>query len=108
MGVMIKGMEMPKTCSDCGQFRWSNFLQSDVCRIAEAIGGDGLFKFEDEGIANRPSWCPLTEIPSHGRLIDADALARAVNDFPYGYRGMILAEIAVAPTIIPAEGGDVE
>lgn len=62
MSVLIKGIEMPTNCSECGQFRWNNFLQSDVCRIAEAIGDDGIFQSENEGIDNRPSWCPLVSI----------------------------------------------
>ena len=35
----------------------------------------------------------------HGRLIDADALIKAIADFPYGYRGMIKNVIAEQPTI---------
>ena len=99
MSILIKGMDMPKSCSDCGQFRWSKFLQSDVCRIEEVIGGDGLFKFEDEGIAKRPPWCPLVGIPPHGRLIDADALIqnKDVNSYDAVFA------VAKAPTIIEAE-----
>lgn len=33
------------------------------------------------------------------RLIDADALIEAVKDYPYGYRGMIVCDIAKLPTI---------
>jgi len=33
------------------------------------------------------------------RLIDADALLKAVVDFPYGYRGMIESEIENQPTV---------
>lgn len=62
MSVLIKDMEMPKSCTECGQFRWSNILQSDVCRIAEAIGDSGRFHSENEGIENRPSWCPLVSV----------------------------------------------
>lgn len=32
------------------------------------------------------------------RYIDADRLAKSVEDFPYGYRGMILQKIAEQPT----------
>lgn len=72
MSVLIKGMKMPESCSECGQFRWNNFLQNDVCRIAEAIGDSGIFRSENEGIENRPSWCPLVSVPPHWRLIDVD------------------------------------
>ena len=35
------------------------------------------------------------------RLIDADALIKAIADFPYGYRGMIKNVIAEQPTVEP-------
>lgn len=38
------------------------------------------------------------------RLIDADALLKDINDYPYGYRGMIKDTIAKQPTIEPKEG----
>lgn len=110
--IVIRGMKMPKNCSDCGQCRWSNFLQCSVCRIAEAIGQYGIFKSEDEGLVNRPFWCPLFPLPEgHGRCIDADALI--ANHFSDEHR------IALSPanklwmrriinaefTILSAEGG---
>lgn len=39
------------------------------------------------------------------RLIDADALVEAVKDYPYGYRGMIVCDIAKQPTIDPIRHG---
>ena len=47
------------------------------------------------------------ELPSHGRLIDADALDFGDIDLcgnDYLYMSEIRKEIANAPTIIPAEG----
>ena len=38
------------------------------------------------------------------RLIDADALLKDINDYPYGYRGMIKDTIAKQPTIEPKHG----
>ena len=35
------------------------------------------------------------------RLIDADALVEAIKDYPYGFRGMIVCDIAKQPTIEP-------
>ena len=95
MSILIKGMEMPINCETC-PFDDGTYCQA-YPKSAEMI----------YDIANGiPTWCPLIEIPPHGRLIDADALAQAANEFPFGYRGMILAEIAVAPTIIEAEEGE--
>lgn len=33
------------------------------------------------------------------RMIDADALVEAIKDYPYGFRGMIVCDIAKQPTI---------
>ena len=35
------------------------------------------------------------------RPIDADALVEAIKDYPYGFRGMIVCDIAKQPTIEP-------
>ena len=37
------------------------------------------------------------------RLIDADALLKDINDYPYGYRGMIKDTIARQPTVDAVE-----
>ena len=39
------------------------------------------------------------------RLIDADALLKDINDYPYGYRGMIKDTIAIQPTVDPIKHG---
>ena len=39
------------------------------------------------------------------RLIDADALVEAVKDYPYGFRGMIVCDVAKQPTIDPIRHG---
>ena len=61
MGIYIKGMEMPKNCYICDDM----FLLSTIkCECPNFV------------LNERPSNCPLIEVPeSHGRLIDADALA---------------------------------
>lgn len=42
------------------------------------------------------------------RLIDADALLKDINDYPYGYRGMIKDTIAIQPTVEPKHGHWIE
>ena len=42
------------------------------------------------------------------RLIDADALLKDINDYPYGYRGMIKDTIARQPTVEPKHGHWIE
>lgn len=90
MGVYIKGMEMPDNCALCPMWDAGNCLVAAEAIICE--------------YAKRPSDCPLVPVPSHGRLIDADAL----GEFPYnmdfcdGYEAD--EWVRNAPTIIPAEG----
>ena len=95
MSVLIKGMEMPKSCSDC------EIRIKCGCRIANASGWLNN-KIDDH--------CPFAfaEVPTpHGRLIDADELLRRKGD-AYDSRGHLLyavgtGSIVTAPTIIEAE-----
>ena len=57
MSVLIK-MEMPKNCRDCPL---EDTYDGYNCRIA--------LKSVNWGLGERPSWCPLVEVPPHGRLI---------------------------------------
>ena len=57
---------------------------------------EGLFFMKE-----RPDWCPIKELPPHGRLIDADKLFARVTDY-YG-TSYTIDMICEAPTIIPAE-----
>ena len=54
--------DIPKGCEHCP------FNGHTKCRIMP-IGFD-----EYPLVGRRPDWCPLIEIPPHGRLIDADEL----------------------------------
>ena len=98
MAILIKGMEMPKTCEDCN-------LES-LCSLW--IEARRLCGFEDhnESTIRHPD-CPLIEVPDgHKRLIDADALAFAVMDCQN--TDQALAAIDDAPTIIPAFETDID
>lgn len=90
MSILIKGMEMPKNCNKCPM------TVDGYCRIIGYPNGDALNK------RYKPLWCPLVEVPKHGRLIDADALTgKAYMD------GKLMCvemdDIEDAPTIIEAE-----
>lgn len=107
MSILIKGMEMPINCETC-PFDDGTYCQA-YPKSAEMI----------YDIANGiPTWCPLIEIPPHGRLIDADAIEKksdltianmadwesivdAVNNIINCWE-----LIKNAPTIIPAEEGE--
>ena len=106
MSILIKGMEMPQNCEEC-----------DVKVVCK-----NYWKIIREQ-HTRPSWCPLVHLPTpHGRLIDADApievwevrlsdgdrcsfrnIETTVSEFLLSH---LMGE--VPPTIIPAEGGDVQ
>lgn len=95
MGVYIKGMEMPTNCDEC---------ELCTCYVREdgteenyrcVITFYPIHEFDE-----RHEYCPLVEIPPHGRLIDADILA-SMCDAPNWC--VWLTEIYDAPTIIEAE-----
>ena len=101
MSVLIKDMEMPKSCVSC--------------RLYKRLGCE----LEDL-VTNAVQGCPLTEVPTlHGRLIDADALEDKLNglfrmrdydriDFYNHAIADCLATVRNAPTIIEAEEGEKE
>ena len=118
MSVLIKGMEMPKTCIMC----WL----SPVCPVW--VKEVSRYK----GYDNRLPDCPLVEVPPHGRLIDAEALYERTAEWEaqalaqvekhdplvenqtrgWAHWSVVLVErtafkydIADAPTIIEAEEG---
>lgn len=93
MSILVKGMEMPKTCTMCW---FSPICPVWVKEVSRHKGYD--YRLPD---------CPLVEVPPHGRLIDgekakeelrrAEALTRA-----FGYHNVI-DTISEVPTIIEAE-----
>lgn len=73
MSVLVKGMEMPKSCSDC--FYEYETLKGETCC---AICNGSISN--DESFSKRIPSCPLVEIPPHGRLIDADAYHKEIKE----------------------------
>lgn len=92
MSILIKGMKMPKNCESCS-----------VAHLAECE------LWMTAGYRQRHKDCPLVEVPSHGRLVDADALKAT---FCAECNHTITCEDCdidyhigrLAPTIIEAEG----
>ena len=111
--ILIKNMKMPTSCITCPLCECRN-----ECAYCEV--GDKYLSWDwDERLrSSRNDHCPLTEVPPHGRLIDADALkeqwlnaektigAEKVLNLPlecfisYG----CVYDLDNAPTIIEAEG----
>lgn len=96
MSILIKGMDVPDRCFACPlcvgeDDDWS-------CAISHGPYIEYRAIATDIAIDTRPDWCPLVPVPSHGRLIDADAMCDGlVLNNPV----VIYAECM--PTIIPAE-----
>lgn len=75
MSILIKGMEVPTSCSNC--------------KLRMAVGCCGNLPYN-----TRMPICPLVPVPPHGDLIDRDALPTSRVEWE---------DIVNAPTIITAE-----
>ena len=115
MSILIEGMEMPINCDSCRIM----VLEDTNCDSELFCGCPLVFKAHPQGEDHRPDYCPLVELPSHGRLVDADAVMLHIQDYieeydddlsDSGYHSekwcaMKEAEMVIndAPTIIEAE-----
>jgi len=90
MSILIKGMEMPKSCGNC-------FFDTHCDK----------WRLRNWG-APPPDDCPLVSVPTpHGRLIDENALLKGCGYIiADGMACIPVKYIANAPTIIPAEEGE--
>ena len=75
MGIYIKGIEMPESCAECPMAHRNYRLEAEETQLACYAKGEWV---SDDG--ERPVWCPLIELPPHGRLIDADAFEKEFQD----------------------------
>ena len=94
MGVYIKGMELPTSKERCKFYQPAPF-RSPYCVI--------------NGVCNGLKDCPLSPVPPHGRLIDADEIHFFLVDSPanFSFEAADREEIEAMPTIIeedPADG----
>ena len=105
MSILIKGMEMPKSCNKC-DLRVIAIGLDFQC----AISGETV----DDYYSSRHPKCPLVEIPTpHGRLIDADELKKNMRNYYPSIDHLCCSQHVVtkrdidcAPTIIEAEVGE--
>lgn len=101
MSLLIKGMDMPDSCSKC-PLKYSNY-DMYCCRV---ICGDGCIVCVDSYTKRRNPACPLVKIPTpHGRLIDADVLLAIMRKRLYGNPEFdyIIGLVERQRTIIEAE-----
>lgn len=96
MSVLIKGMEMPKSCYEC-VFK-HKFFKNLNCGV-ERLKGKKYPEFSDK----RHPDCPLVEIPTpHGRLIDENDMFRMAKEYGSDCIETFRA-IEDTPTVIEAE-----
>ena len=89
MSILIKNMEMPKSCNEC------------ILEIEEACGLKAEPIPDYWSRLDRPSWCPLIEIKPHGDLIDRDELCKGLSNIH-----PVAKYANKMPTIIEAEVED--
>ena len=133
MDILIKGMEMPKSCNECFARQHipagRDHYPFDYCVFENWQLPITPLPLTGKELKSRPSYCPLVPVPPHGRLIDADAFAakiieiiKAHNYDDYYARFLSIGEILRmvvselkgtslqgfnnAPTIIEAEIDD--
>lgn len=114
MSVLIKGMEMPKSCSVCPMLEGDRM--DGLCHAASRwLDDDEYWTWyaypEGDIDDSKPCNCPLVEIPPHGRLIDADKLKEEFPhdedwDYPVNTNSYVVETIDKSPTIIEAEEGE--
>jgi hypothetical protein len=84
MDILIKGMEMPKSCEECPFFdgSWCNAQPMENWRTSYFRPSKG----------ERQESCPLIPVPEHGDLIDRDSVATALRDYLLNHFGERLDE----------------
>ena len=97
----IVPMEKPKRCGLCPCFHAEHPMH---CQAVKAHKDKRIIAPYGAPI---PDWCPLIELPPHGRLIDADELAKHKYENIWTNRLIIDADyLDDALTIIEAEGSE--
>lgn len=96
MSVLIRGMRPTHSCEACPCYKPYDFgtRTGDSCNVT----GTSTALVE---VGEKPDWCPLTEMPPHGRLIDFD---KAIDDYWDGNRMEITAwDLKDVPIVLEAE-----
>ena len=105
MSVLIKDMRFPNYCSDC--------------EFSKPCGNSGTYcsrhpeKDDVKYGECKPDWCPLVEVPAHGRLGDLDELYNHLNEWYLTHENgfsetekiyirAMLSGVKDSPTVIPA------
>ena len=111
MSILIKGMEMPTSCSKCPMLEGDRL--DGLCHAASRwLDDDEYWTWyaypEGDIDDSKPCNCPLVPVPKHGRLIDADKLKEEFPhdedwDYPVNTNSYVVETIDKSPTIIETE-----
>lgn len=111
MSVLIKGMEMPKSCGVCKFFAWKRGV-GQYCAVDDRITFHATIDGFEVGYERNGS-CPLVPVPKHGRLIDADAELKRIKNCMFPSDMVTTMAVSMyekwlnnAPTVIEAEEGE--
>ena len=116
MSILIKGVEMPKSCWDCPMKMNCDDCEGWECvcvplQIPIGYWGDLLTD-------KRRDDCPLVTVPKHGRLIDGDYLKhthcaectlypdKCLEKTADGCDWVSIIHLRMCPTIIPSDKED--
>ena len=99
MSILIKGMQIPKNCSDCT----FNYDMMSCIITGTRWWSDSMVLMDFDCQESRLYDCPLVELPKHhGRLIDEDEII-IPSLSSWSDQAMVADAIQDAPTIIEAE-----
>mgnify|MGYP007130691099 CR=1 FL=1 len=102
--ILIRGMEMPKSCADCHDADLPTAIAwlGAKCPWAHGIIDPGVYDLRQDRHPN----CPLVELPSHGDLIDMDKIR--YTELYGGVEVTTANWIDSLPVIVPAERSDTD
>ena len=106
MGIYIPNMKLPEACEDCPIYskNSSKCLAVEPPRFFDPHELEWREPKPGDELGDKPSWCPLIEVPEHGRLGDLDALEeKMVYNYDVGADMLFDNDLYAAPTIIPAD-----
>ena len=106
MSILIKGMEMPKSCDECRimVFEDTNCVPEMFC------GCPIVFKAHPQGVGHRPDYCPLIEIQDKcGKWSDKQKAYRGeYGDVHFGYQCSVCGAIVNKTNYCGACGAKME
>ena len=102
--ILIRGMEMPRTCADCHDADLPTAIAwlGAKCPWAHGIIDPGVYDLRH----GRHPDCPLLELPPHGDLIDMDKIR--YTELYGGVEVTTANWIDSLPVVVPAERSDTD